>query len=138
MRSGPIVDVRVGQDACYERIVIDIRGEAPGYEAGYVPAVYEEGRGELVELRGDAYLRVTILAPAYDNQSGASTYDPPDRKELADVSSFTAVEQIALAGSFEGVTTFGVGMEAKHQFRVFALSGPGAGSRVVVDLSLSD
>jgi hypothetical protein len=37
--------------------------------------------------------------------------------------------------TFEGQTTFGLGVRAWRPFRVFALSGPGDGSRVVIDVA---
>ena len=45
------------------------------------------------------------------------------------------LRQVALAGSFEGQTTFGVGVRARLPYRVFLLDGPGNGSRLVLDVA---
>lgn len=39
------------------------------------------------------------------------------------------------AGTFEGYTSLGLGVRARLPFRVFALDGPGDGSRLVVDVA---
>ena len=41
------------------------------------------------------------------------------------------LRQVKLAGDFEGVVTFGLGLKAKTGFRVFRLTNP---TRVVVDV----
>jgi len=51
------------------------------------------------------------------------------------VSGYTTFRQVAYDGSFEGLTSFGLGVRAKLPFRVFVLAGPGSGSRVVVDVA---
>ena len=55
--------------------------------------------------------------------------------ELVDVRGWTTFRQVAYAGCFEGQTTVGVGVRARLPFRVFALDGPGAGSRLVIDVA---
>lgn len=50
---------------------------------------------------------------------------------------FRTFRQVAWAGSFEGLTTVGLGVRARLPFRVFALSGipgPAQGARVVIDV----
>ncbi|HEX2064459.1 MAG TPA: hypothetical protein VHE80_08555 [Acidimicrobiales bacterium] len=39
------------------------------------------------------------------------------------------------AGTFEGRSTFGLGVWARLPFRVFKLDGPGTSSRIVVDVA---
>jgi hypothetical protein len=39
------------------------------------------------------------------------------------------------AGSFEGLTTIGLGVRAKLPFRVFTLNGPDGHSRLVIDVA---
>jgi hypothetical protein len=75
-----------------------------------------------------------VLAPAYDIETGRSTL-PTASPELVDVSGFRTFRQVAGAGSFEGQTTIGLGVRAKLPFRVFTLTGPGSGSRLVIDVA---
>ena len=65
MVTSPVTAVRAGRHECFDRIVVDLAGPAAGYRVGYVPAVYEDGSGFFVPLRGGAYLQVVVLAPAY-------------------------------------------------------------------------
>ncbi|NIK58705.1 AMIN-like domain-containing (lipo)protein [Kribbella shirazensis] len=135
MVASPITNVRSGRHACFDRLVIDLRGRAPGYDVRYVQNVYTDGEGRLVPLRGGAKLQVIVRAPAYDSNTGKSTYTPANRRELTNVSGYSTFRQVAFAGSFEGQTTIGVGVRARLPFRVFTLAGPGTNSRLVVDVA---
>jgi hypothetical protein len=129
-----LTNVRAGRHACYDRVVLDLNGRAPGYAVAYVAAVHADGSGALVPLRGGARLQVVLLAPSYDS-AGHNTYRPANRRELVDVSGYRTLRQLAWAGSFEGQTTIGVGVRARLPFRVFTLAGPGSGSRLVIDVA---
>ncbi|MEP7161532.1 MAG: hypothetical protein ABI746_10565 [Dermatophilaceae bacterium] len=128
--------LRVGQQPCYDRLVIDLSGDAsvkPGYQVRYVPTVLDEGAGNPVTLRGAAFLRVTVGAPAYD-QTGQPTYIPSNRAEAADVTGFSSFKQVAWAGSFEGMSSFGVGVREELPFKVSVLTDDGL-TRLVVDVA---
>jgi hypothetical protein len=133
-----LLDVRAGQHACYDRLVFDVQGvPAPGYRVEYVPQVTQDGSGHVVPLRGGAKLQIILRAPAYDSNTGQSTF-PSSSPELVDVRGFRTFRQVAGAGSFEGQTTIGLGVRARLPFRVFTLPGPGVGStksRVVIDVA---
>jgi hypothetical protein len=133
--TASVIGVRTGRHDCYDRLVVDISGPAAGFDARLVDAVQAEGSGEVVDLRGGAFLRVVVLAPAYDPNTGDQTYKFADRRELTDVTGFVSFRQVAWAGSFEGRTVLGVGLTSKLPFRVFILDGPDGGSRVVVDVA---
>ena len=55
-------------------------------------------------------------------------------KELSNVSGYRTFRQVADAGSFEGQTTYGLGVRARLLFRVFTVAGPGTNTRLVVDV----
>ena len=132
--SATINNVRAGQHACFDRMVVDVSGHANGYSVGYVSAVTRPGSGSVVALRGGAYLKVVVKAPAY-TEAGAASYVPANRNELVNTAGYSTLRQLALAGSFEGSTTLGVGVRARLPFNVFVLDGPGASSRIVVDVA---
>lgn len=132
--TGVLTGVRSGRHACFDRLVLDVRGDVDGYRVRYVDAVRTEGQGAVVPLRGGARLQLAALVPAYDGQ-GRATYRPADRRELVDVAGYRTFRQVAFAGSFEGQTSIGLGVRARLPFRVFVLDGPGAGSRLVVDVA---
>jgi hypothetical protein len=139
MTARQIRGVRAGQNACYDRLVIDLNGWSSGvtgYDVRYVENVYQDGSGQNVPLRGGAKLQIVIKAPAYDT-SGELIMEPDRLSELSDVTGFSTFRQVAFAGSFEGQTTIGLGVRARLPMRVFWLEGPELGQRVVIDVAHS-
>lgn len=134
MTQAPVTNVRTGRHACFDRLVVDLRGRAPGYDVRYVSNVYTDGAGFLVPLRGGAKLQIIVRAPAYD-AAGQPTYKPAKPRELTNVAGYSTFRQVAYAGSFEGQTTIGLGVRARLPFRVFTLAGPGSNSRLVIDVA---
>lgn len=132
--QAPLTNVRSGAHACFDRLVLDVRGDVRGYTVSYVSAVRQPGSGAVVPLRGGADLEIVAAAPTYDS-AGRPTYSPRNPRELRNVAGYSTFRQIALAGSFEGRTTIGLGVRARLPFRVFILDGPGTGSRLVVDVA---
>ena len=133
--GGQLTNVRAGQHACFDRLVLDVsRGRVGSYWVNYVSEVRMDGSGFLVPLRGGAKLQVTASVPDHDAYY-RPTYRPADRAELVDVTGYRTFRQVAWAGSFEATTTVGLGVRARLPFRVFVLAGPGTGSRLVVDVA---
>ena len=138
---------RVGQHACYDRVVFDINGpqhserpEPVGFVARYVPVARADGSGESVPVPGHAVLQVTIKAPIYgtDNQGHQPWQQAPRVGQsliapgkIAGWSSLTAV---TFAGSFEGQTTLAVGVREVRPFRVWVSSEQGY-RHVVLDIA---
>ena len=141
--AGPtetIVNVRTGAHACYDRLVVDITGSGPvGYDIRYVDNVYTEGRGDVLALAGGAKIQIVVHAPNYDIDTGVITYTPIDQaqsQQLTNLVGYRTFRQVAFGGSFEGQTTFGLGVRARLPMRAFVLSGPGTGQqRLVVDVA---
>ncbi len=130
-----ISGIRSGRHACYDRLVVDVAGTVQGFDVRYVSAVLAEGSGDVVPLRGGARLAVVVKATSFDPLTGVPTYLPAIPSELTDVTGFRTLRQVAWGGSFEGQSTLGLGVRARLPFRVFVLSGPGSGSRLVVDVA---
>jgi hypothetical protein len=123
-----LADVRTGRHDCYDRLVLDLNGgPAAAYRVEYVDAVLNDPRGDVVPLRGGARLKIVAFVPTNGT--------PANPTELANVSGYQTFRQVAFAGSFEGQTTIGLGVRARLPFRVFTLTGPGTGSRVVIDVA---
>lgn len=125
--------VRTGRHDCYDRMVVDLNYKVKGYDVRY-GSVHREGSGTPVPLAGGADLRITVKAQAY-NSAGRATYAPSTWNRVANVTGYTTYRQVAYAGSFEGHTTFGLGVRARLPFRVLILDGPGNGSRLVIDVA---
>lgn len=133
--TAQIFDVRSGEHACYDRLVIDLDHDVTGYTVKYVDSVQRPGSGHHVTLRGGADLEVIVHAPTYNAEIGHETYHPDDRDRVVNVTDYRTFRQVALAGSFEGQSTFGLGVRAHLPFRTFVLDGPGDGSRIVIDVA---
>lgn len=131
--GAPVVNVRAGRHACFDRLVVDVRGNSAGYNVRYVSAVTGPS-GLATPVRGGADIQVTVNAPAHDSRYNA-TYRPATRSEAVNVAGFTTFRQVAYVASFEGTTTFGLGVRARLPFRVFSLDGPGTSSRIVIDVA---
>lgn len=135
--DGTVTDVRSGRHTCFDRVVVDLAGvgaDRVGYRVRYVDEVTAPGSGQPVPLAGGARIQVDVTVPAYD-AAGRPTYTPRDRDRVVDITGYDTLRQVAVAGSFEGRTTFGVGVRARLPMRVFVLAGPGSGSRLVVDVA---
>jgi hypothetical protein len=129
-----IRNVRVGEQPCYDRLVVDLSGKVRAASVRYVPQVLSDASGAVVALRGGARLQIVVDAPAY-NVAGHSTYQPRTPSQVVNVTGYKTFRQVAWAGSFEGTTTLGLGVRARLPMRVFLLDGPGGGSRVVIDVA---
>jgi hypothetical protein len=118
--NAPILEVSADAADCYDSFVITLGPDAhdPGYRVRYVDTVTEDGSGRAVHLAGSASLEVIVDSPAYDPETGRGTLQMPDHDNVVDVSGFDALRQVAYAGSFEGQTTFGIGVAGKLPFAV--------------------
>jgi hypothetical protein len=129
-----VTGVSASRSTCHDRLVIALAGPSLGYRVEYVAQATQDGSGDPIPLRGGAFLQIVDSAAAYD-VDGRPTYRPADRTNVVDVRGFSTFRQAAFGGSFEGLTTFGLGVRARLPFRVTILPGPGSGSRVVLDVS---
>jgi hypothetical protein len=136
--SAEITNLRSGRHRCFDRLVIDLGPPVAGLPAGPVGydvrygQLTEDGTGDVVPLAGTD-LVIVLRANAYDT-NGTPTYAPADQLHALDVSGYRTFRQVAFLGSFEGYTTIGLGVRVRLPFRVFELSGPGGGSRLVIDV----
>ena len=130
----PLTGVRTGRHECFDRLVIDLGGApAPGYFVHYTDGLHQPGSGDPLAVAGGAVLTVTVLAPSY-NSAGQSTVAWRSGDHLLGGAT-TTFRDLVFAGSFEGESTFGLGVRARLPFRVLKLDGPGAGSRLVIDVA---
>jgi hypothetical protein len=125
-----VTNVRAGRHACYDRLVLDLTGATKlnSYRVEYVRAVTSDGSGDVVPLRGGAFLQITVAANNH-------VYAPANRRELVNVAGFSTFRQVAWAGGFEGYSSVGLGVRARLPFRVFTLAGPGNTVRAVIDVA---
>jgi hypothetical protein len=139
--SDPVTGARAGRHECYDRLVLDFSGDAPGYLVRYVDHVRQPGSGAIVPVAGGARLQITAQAPAYD-EGGHPSVPWRGGDTLVDLSrlpslpsGFTTFRDTRFAGSYEGYSDYGLGVRARLPFRVLRLDGPGDGSRLVIDVA---
>ena len=122
-------EVRAGKHTCFDRLVIDLgAGRAPGYNVHYVRAFHADGSGKLVPTKGKAKLLVVIQAPAANGFNAS-------KRHLVSVAGFASFRQVAGLGSFEGITSMGIGLKAKTPFRVLEFKNAAHKFVLVVDVA---
>ena len=133
LQAGPVMVVRSGRHACFDRLVVDLKGKAPGYTVRYVTQVTADGSGNVIPTRGGAKLQLTVNAPAY-TPAGTASFTPKNRSEVVNVTGYSTFRQVVWAGSFEGYTSMGLGVRARLPFRTFTIQDA-TGSRLVIDVA---
>ncbi len=110
----------------YDRVVFQFNGPVPHVDTPhYVTQLIADPSGRPVKISGQAILAITMrdIAQAHNTQGRLTA---PTRIKYC----LRNVREVANAGDFEGVLTYGIGLNHKSQIRVFTLTHP---SRVVVD-----
>ncbi|MFC8190149.1 hypothetical protein ACFUMH_00650 [Cellulomonas sp. NPDC057328] len=131
LSAGTLTDVRAGRHDCYDRLVLDVDAPLTGWSVRYVDQVVQDGSGFVVPVAGGARLEVLAGVGVLPTDS----WFIGSGGRLVDTSSYTTFRDVVWAGSFEGMTTIGLGVRARLPFRAFVLAGPGSGSRLVVDVA---
>jgi hypothetical protein len=137
LSPAPIFTSRVGQQTCYDSFVVEVNGPASGYRVGYTDEVYSEGQGlPLSPYIGPhgALIGIHLLDPAYDINTGQSTYPYRPTQRVANVTGFQTFRGVVYGGSFESNTTFALGVRARLPFQVLVLPGPGTHTRFVINV----
>jgi hypothetical protein len=96
----------------------------PLIEVQYVTQLLADGSGLPVPITGHAILQLTMRPAQAHNEQGQPT--APTRMSFG----LPNVKEVAGAGDFEGVVTYGIGLVHKSELRVITLT---QASRVVVD-----
>ncbi|MEE6288431.1 hypothetical protein V2J52_12265 [Georgenia sp. MJ173] len=121
------VGLRVGDHDGFDRVVVDLEGDAvPGWRIEYVDEAITDGKGDRLDVDGDAVLQVYVTGTRYpdegeDHLDGAMVLDGED-----------VVEEVHYVGTFEGLTQLFIGVDdGRAEFRAFALAEP---ARLVIDI----
>jgi hypothetical protein len=114
LQAAPVdlVGARVGRHGTCDRVAFDfsgLSGVSFGYHVEYVPVVTQDGSGDPVPVKGNAFLHVII--------DGAM----PDG-DLADAINYArdwpALREVKYAGWFEGHHTIAIGVKERVPFKV--------------------
>jgi len=123
-----LVDVRVGGHRTFDRVVFEFTGPRPGYRVRYVPQVVADGSGEPVHLEGRAFIEAVLQPAAAHDDDGNPTFPGP----TPTIAGTAALRDLADAGDFEGVITWGIGVAARTPVQVRRLDHP---SRIAIDVA---
>jgi hypothetical protein len=128
VRAQPkVIDLRVGEHARFDRVVIDLDGKVPGYHVSYVKHLAFDGSGDRVPLKGRKFLAISLFPAKAHNRSGDSVYDGPRLEQYH----FATLRGAAFTGDFEGSVSLGLSARFKADFRVQVLHAP---NRIIIDL----
>ncbi|NUR85443.1 MAG: hypothetical protein HOY71_15275 [Nonomuraea sp.] len=128
MDPAVVTGVRYATHDAYDRVVVDLKGDIPGYNVKWVDEFVEDGSGEPIGVHGGAYLQLTLFpANAHDDDGyptwkGGPVY-PANLTNLTDV---------VRTGDFEGRVGIGLVLARRGGFQVKEQSGP---SRLVIDVA---
>ena len=124
-----VSDIRTGRQEGYDRVVLETGGTGtPGWDVRYVEEAYSQGKGDPVQVVGEAVLQVTITGAGYPFDTGVEEWTGPD--PLPGNGTRTVTE-VAWDATFEGTSVAFIGTRGEAPFRVYALENP---TRVVVEV----
>ncbi|MFI9589471.1 hypothetical protein [Nonomuraea sp. NPDC052265] len=123
-----VTGVRYATHDGYDRVVIDLKGDIPGYKVKWVDEFLEDGSGEPMGVHAGAYLQLTLFPANAHDDDGRPTWKggpvyPAHLKNVSDV---------VRTGDFEGRVGIGLALARKAGFRVKEQSAP---SRLVLDVA---
>lgn len=134
-----VVNVRAGRHDCFDRMVVDLSGVAPGFRVRYLTTIVKYPRvdgvkPEPIAILGGAFLEVTVPSAAGIGRATtcpAGGPEPSGRRQRR----ATFRQIVEVDGAYESFRLFGLGVRARLPFRVFTLPGPGSHSRLVIDVA---
>ncbi len=130
LSTAGLLDVRTGRHECWDRVVFEFDGAAQATPSPTAPQVLTDGQGlDLVPYTaGTAWLRVSLRAPSL-------TFGAISGEHVAAVVPYDTLRDVVYGGTFEGYSTFAVGVRARLPFRILTLPGPATHSRIALDIA---
>ncbi|MGY1633069.1 hypothetical protein ACI784_15315 [Geodermatophilus sp. SYSU D01186] len=125
-----VTEIRTGRQEGFDRVVLEVGGTGtPGWDVRYVDQPASQGRGDALQVAGEAVLQVTLTGVGYPYDTGIEEWAGPD--PLPGNGTRTVTE-VVWDATFEGTSVAFVGTRAEVPFRVYALEQP---TRVVVEVA---
>ena len=129
-----VKDNRVADQGRVDRVFLEYTGTFGLWTVAYVDKVTNDPVGDVVPLKGTAFLSVRVQDATFDNlfQVGGTTkhlaYTGPRRIDAG----LPSVFEVADSGDFEAVMGVGIGLDHVAGFKAYRLSDP---SRLVIDIA---
>ncbi|WP_344481862.1 AMIN-like domain-containing (lipo)protein [Nonomuraea monospora] len=128
MEPAVVTAVRYAAHATYDRLVVDLKGDIPGYSVKWVDEFVQDGSGKPLGVHGGAYLQLTLFpANAHDDQGRPTWAGGPVYQ--AGLDNLTGVVR---TGDFEGRVGIGLVLGRRAPFQVTEKGSP---SRLVLDVA---
>ncbi|HEX4818293.1 MAG TPA: hypothetical protein VFV66_36610, partial [Nonomuraea sp.] len=130
MEPATVTGVRYTAHDTYDRLEITLDGDIPGYNVKWVDEFVQDGSGRPIDVRGGAYLQLTLFPAHAHDEGGRPTWTggpvyPADLRNLTDV---------VRTGDFEGRVGIGLVLARQAAFQLRELSGTGP-DRLVLDVA---
>ena len=123
-----ITAVRVGQQDGYDRITFEFSGAIPEFRVEpATPPLLQDGSGLPIDVRGDAFLQITLLGATKLAPDGSITYNGPTEFSQ----DYDELVHLVEGGDFEAVSTWYAGLQTEPCVRVLTLTDP---ARVAIDI----
>ena len=121
--------IRTGRHGSYERLTLQFTSSFGEADVGYVPVVHADPSDQVVPLQGSSFLRVVVHgAVAHWSATPITAYTGPSTVTPG----YPTLKQVSVAGDFEAVLSFGIGLDRTAGFQVTRLQSP---DRLVVDIA---
>jgi len=121
--------IRTGRHGSYERLTLQFTSSFGEANVGYVPVVHADPSDQVVPLQGRSYLQVVVHgAVAHWSATPIAPYTGPSTVTPG----YPTLKQVSIAGDFEAVLSFGIGLDRTAGFQVTRLQSP---DRLVVDIA---
>jgi len=123
--------IRTGRHGAYERLTLQFTSAYGEANVRYVPVVHADPSDKAVPLQGLSFLQIVIHgAVAHWPATPITAYTGPSTVTPG----YPTLKQVCIAGDFEAVLSFGVGLGRTAGFQVTRLQSP---DRLVVDVAES-
>ncbi|MEV4168481.1 hypothetical protein [Nonomuraea sp. NPDC049709] len=123
-----VTAVRYAAHGTYDRLVVDLKGSIPGYTVRWVDELVQDGSGKPIDVRGGAYLQLTLFpANAHDDEGVPTWHGGPVYPASLD-----NLTDVVRTGDFEGRVGIGLVLARQSPFKVTEQGSP---NRLVLDVA---
>ncbi|MFI7618676.1 hypothetical protein ACIBP6_46375 [Nonomuraea terrae] len=128
MEPAVVKDVRYASHGSYDRLVVDLEGDVPGYSVRWVDQLVQDGSGRPIDVGGGAYLLLTLFPANAHDEKGRLTWEggPVYQAGLGNLT------DVVRTGDFEARVGIALVLDRKAPFEVKEMGSP---NRLVIDVA---
>lgn len=127
-----LTDIRLGSQDGFDRVVLEYDGGVPGWRVNYVDEAISDGKGDVIEVDGEAILAVQTVGVRYAEESDTNAFRGDPGSIRLRVGGTPEVTEVVYDHVFEGYGLTFVGIESEPRpFRVYRLESP---TRIVIEI----